>query len=346
MSCSPGRARSSSTCCRSNDEIPSVRSGLRMPSLYGHFCCRLRHISILAGLWQPPCTAATDMNPPISPHGCRRCAGGTAHYGLSFPFLYCCKRISSRKSARVRSYRPKVSPEFSLFALQRRLRSTRKLLDALIPPARASRWSGYTRTACHYGPEDHTAKQEFVHQSLQRIRPARVLDVGANTGVYSRIAAESGADVVAWDTDLQAADLNWQAASRDGLSILSMVADFARPTPAVGWQNSENASLLSRADQRFDCVIMLGVLHHLLVADQIPMESIVGQLAQISTRWAILEWIPVEDSQFAELCRGREGLYRHLTEEYFVETISTRFAVRNRGCLPNGRTLWLVEKTQ
>ncbi len=263
---------------------------------------------------------------------------------VTLPLLL--QRNLFEKSARVRSYRPKVSPEFSLFALRRRLRSTRKLLDALIPPARASRWSGYTRTACHYGPEDHTAKQEFVHQSLQRIRPARVLDVGANTGVYSRIAAESGADVVAWDTDLQAADLNWQAASRDGQSILSMVADFARPTPAVGWQNSENASLLSRADQRFDCVIMLGVLHHLLVADQIPMESIVGQLAQISTRWAVLEWIPVEDSQFAELCRGRESLYRHLTEEYFVETISTRFAVRNRGCLPNGRTLWLVEKTQ
>ncbi|MGA8740547.1 MAG: class I SAM-dependent methyltransferase [Terracidiphilus sp.] len=250
------------------------------------------------------------------------------------------------KSARVRSYRPEVSPEFSLFALRRRLRSTRRLLDALVPPPHSSRWSGYTRTACHYDLEDHAAKQEFVHQSLQRFQPSNVLDVGANTGTYSRIAAKNGADVVAWDTDVQAADLNGQTASRDGLSILSMVADFARPTPAVGWQNLENSSLLSRADHRFDCVMMLGVLHHLLVADQIPMQSIVDQLAQISTRWAILEWIPMEDTQFAELCRGREGLYRHLTEEYFLENISTRFAVRNRSCLPNGRTLWLVEKTQ
>jgi hypothetical protein len=167
--------------------------------------------------------------------------------------------------------------------------------------------------------------------------------VGANTGVYSRIAAESGASVVAWDTDVQATDLNWQTAHRDGLAILPIVADFARPTPAVGWQNRESDSLLDRAKGRFDCVLMLGILHHLLVTDQIPLDAIFEQLRKISNRWAILEWIPKEDSQFDELCRGRQELYNHLGEEYFVQTLSKRFAVRDRNQLPNGRTLWLVE---
>ena len=91
---------------------------------------------------------------------------------------------------------------------------------------------------------------------------------------------------------------------------------------------------------------MLGILHHLLVADQIPLTSIIDQLADISTRWAVLEWIPKEDSQFAGLCRGREVLYAHLTEEYFVQILSRKFATRIRELLPNGRTLWLVEKTK
>ena len=90
---------------------------------------------------------------------------------------------------------------------------------------------------------------------------------------------------------------------------------------------------------------MLGILHHLLVADQIPLVSIVHQLAEISTRWAILEWIPKQDSQFTELCRGRDKLYEHLTEEHFLAVVSTQFAVRNQARLPNGRTLWLVEAT-
>jgi hypothetical protein len=247
------------------------------------------------------------------------------------------------KNAHVGARRPQVSEDLSAFAVRRLLRSTRKLLHSLASSARPSRWSGYTQTASHYKSLDHEAKQAFVRSALDHIRPARVLDVGANTGVYSRIAAESGADVVAWDTDVQASDLNWQTAHRNGLPILPIVADFARPTPAVGWQNRERTSLLDRARGRFDCVLMLGILHHLLVADQIPLSAITEQLWEISTRWAIIEWIPKEDSQFDGLCRGRQELYSHLSEEYFIQTLSRRFAVRRRDQLPNGRSLWLVE---
>jgi hypothetical protein len=247
------------------------------------------------------------------------------------------------RRARAQVKRPHVPEEVSAFAVRRLLSSTRKLLRALAPSERTSRWSSYTQTACHYQASDHDAKQAFVRSALERMRPAHVLDVGANTGVYSRIAVECGADVVAWDTDVQAADLNWKTARRDGLRILPIVADFARPTPSAGWQNRESQSLLDRARGRFDCVLMLGVLHHLLVTDQIPLAEILGQLRMITSRWAIIEWIPREDSQFDGLCRGRQELYSHLNEEYFVQTLSSRFAVHDCFQLPNGRSLWLVE---
>jgi hypothetical protein len=80
-----------------------------------------------------------------------------------------------------------------------------------------------------------------------------------------------------------------------------------------------------------------------LVADQIPLVGILEQLWEISNRWAIIEWIPKEDSQFDGLCRGRNELYSHLSEEYFVQALSKRFAVHGREKLPNGRSLWLVE---
>lgn len=248
-----------------------------------------------------------------------------------------------QKRAQATVQRPQVSEELSAFAIRRLLHSMRKTLHSLTPSARKSRWSEYTQTAAHYKSSDHETKQAFVRSALESIRPPRVLDVGANTGVYSRIAAESGAEVVAWDTDVQAADLNWQIAQREGLPILPLIADFARPTPAVGWQNRESASLLDRARGNFDCVLMLGVMHHLLVSDQIPLPAILEQVWEISKRWAILEWIPREDSQFEELCRGRQELYRHLSEALFVQALSRRFAVRDRNQLPNGRTLWLVE---
>jgi SAM-dependent methyltransferase len=175
-------------------------------------------------------------------------------------------------------------------------------------------------------------------------RAAHVLDVGANTGVYSRIAAASGATVVAWDSDVQAAELNWQSAHRAGLSILPLVADFARPTPALGWRNLESQSLLDRARGQFDCVLMLGILHHLLIADQIPLAAIVDQLSELSIRWVIVEWIPKGDSQFDELSRGRDDLYARLTEEYFLQSFAKCFRACCKERLPNGRTLWLMEK--
>jgi hypothetical protein len=236
------------------------------------------------------------------------------------------------------------SEEIAALILQRTLRSARKQLAALAPSARTSRWSNYAETASHYTDAAQQAKQDFVRTALEAARPAHVLDVGANTGVFSRIAASAGAEVVAWDSDVQATELNWQTAVRDKLPILPLVADFARPTPAVGWQNSECSSLLDRARSRFDCVLMLGVLHHLLVSDQIPLPAILDQLADITTRSAILEWIPTTDPQFVSLCRGREPLYAHLTEDYFAQQLAQQFAIRTREQLLNGRTLWLVER--
>lgn len=261
---------------------------------------------------------------------------------VSLPLFF--ERHFSQKAAASNSYKRKVSADISSMILRRTISTMRKDLRSLTPPVHASRWSSYTETADHYKSGDHSVKKDFVRNSLNGIRPSRVLDVGANTGVYSRIAADCGASVVAWDPDVSATEINWQGANRDNHAILPLVADFARPTPAIGWRNSECASLLSRASGSFECVLMLGVLHHLLVADQIPLVQILDQLGEITTRWAILEWIPQQDSQFSSLVRGREELYAHLSEDYFVRKLGERFVTRSREQLSNGRTLWLVEK--
>jgi SAM-dependent methyltransferase len=242
------------------------------------------------------------------------------------------------------TFRPRASEEFAAYAVRRLLRSTRELLRSLSGSRYGSRWSNYVHTSTHYKSADQDAKQAFVESALAAISPSHVLDVGANSGVYSRIAAHAGAEVVAWDTDVEASDLNWQWARREGLRILPIVADFARPAPAVGWRNEESASLLDRAKGRFDFVLMLGILHHLLIADQIPLEEILAQLWEISSRWAIVEWISREDPQFESLCRGRQELYSNLSEEFFLHALEKCCAIRKQARLPNGRILCLVEK--
>lgn len=220
----------------------------------------------------------------------------------------------------------------------------RRLAASLQSRRSASRWGDYAESADHYGAEDQRQKREFVREALTAKRPAHVLDLGANSGVYSRIAVECGAAVVAWDTDVPASERNWAEAQRQRLPIQPLIANPARPTPAVGWRNAESLSLLDRARGRFDCVLMLGFLHHLLLAEQIPLTAIVLWLRDLTTRWAIVEWVPATDPRFKDLLRGRDALYGHLNEAALLAACEDFFAVALRTALPNGRVLFLLER--
>lgn len=235
------------------------------------------------------------------------------------------------------------SPEIAAHVLRGTLKKLRRGLQALTPPPRTSRWSDYTTTACHYSSEDHARKAAFVERALAHAAPQSLLDVGGNTGHYSRIAVRAGARVIAWDTDVQAADANWREANARDEAILPLVANIARPTPAVGWQNSESLSLLERSEGAFDCVMMLGVIHHMLLIDQIPLPAIFGLVRRLTTRWALIEWVPATDSQFRQLCRGRQEIYGHLDESAFLAAADQHFVRRLVENLPNGRSLWLFE---
>ena len=251
-------------------------------------------------------------------------------------------RLLERR-APVRTANIRQAPPVAAQILRGTLRSLRATLERLATAPVESRWSGYATHAPHYSDADHARKEAFVRQAIALASPGRVLDLGANTGRYSRLAAATGAEVVAWDTDVAASEQSWQEAQRNGDRILSLVADVARPTPAVGWRNSESAGLLERAYGSFDCVMMLGLFHHLLLMDQIPLPAVIQLLRDLTSRWAIVEWVPAEDSQFVELCRGRQTLYGHLNEELLRRELSCCFSPRLVERLDNGRTLWLLE---
>lgn len=237
----------------------------------------------------------------------------------------------------------KQAPDIATAVLRRNLRRLRSELRRLKPADRDSRWSKYPESADHYTNEDQKKKQAFVREALLQAQPKHVLDLGANTGVYSRIAVSLGANVIGWDTDLGASEANWRQADEKHLSIQPLIADPARPTPATGWRNREWLALLDRAEGRFDCVMMLGLIHHLLLTDQIPLGEIAALLRDLTTRWAIVEWVPEGDPRFVELVRGRDEIYAHLNEAEFRGAIGKHFNVASEERLKNGRVLYLIE---
>jgi SAM-dependent methyltransferase len=235
-------------------------------------------------------------------------------------------------------------PELAREILLKTLRGLLAQMRKVTPAHRSSTWSDYAETATHYSDEDHTRKRRFVTEALAAARPARVLDVGCNTGVYSNLAADAGAEVVSIDTDLQAVDRLCASLKGSGKNILPLCVDLARPTPAAGWENRESASFLGRCAGHFDTVMMLAVLHHLLLHNQVPMDRIAALCNGLTTQHLILEWVPPTDPKFQELLRGREAIYAHITEAAFREAFAEYFTIVDELALANGRLMLHLQK--
>jgi SAM-dependent methyltransferase len=210
---------------------------------------------------------------------------------------------------------------------------------------RQSVWSDYMSSNNNYSREQFEAKKAFVGEALREFSPAAVLDVGCNTGEFSALSAQAGASVVAIDYDPVVVDEVWSRAHAEKLQILPLVCDLTRPTPATGWMNREWPSFLERASGRFDCVLMLAVIHHMLVTERVPLIEIVNLAARLTRRFWIVEFVEPGDSMFRRLARGRDELHRDLTVPYFEETCRTRFRIVRSVKLPGThRSLYLLER--
>jgi SAM-dependent methyltransferase len=245
--------------------------------------------------------------------------------------------------ATAKSSAPK-DPGLALHILERLLQSLRARTRRAVPRSSSSDWSEYTTTLTHYTAQESAAKLAFVRAALEELRPACVLDIGANTGEFSALAASLGARVIALERDAAAAERIYTRSAAQQLDILTLHADLARPTPATGWQNAESAALLPRLEQQADLVLMLAVIHHLILMEQIPLPAILALAHKLTRRHLLVEWVPVTDPMFQSLLRGRDELYGALSEDELLAACDGLFRTVRRQPLTNGRILFLLER--
>jgi hypothetical protein len=159
------------------------------------------------------------------------------------------------------------------------------------------------------------------------------------------LAARQGASVVAIDYDPVVVGSLWSAASAEKLNILPLVVNLGQPTPATGWRNEEFPSFLERARGRFDAVLMLAVLHHLLVTDRVPLDSVLRVAAELTRDLLVIEFVGTDDPMFRKIARGREALHAGLTPQSFESAAAVFFElVRRRPVEGSSRVLYVFRK--
>jgi hypothetical protein len=217
-----------------------------------------------------------------------------------------------------------------------------KLTRALQPRRRASTWADY-RVTCSYTRADVDAKRGFVRSALESQRQRMVLDLGANDGEYSRLAARHSDHVVAVDGDEAVIDALYRdlRGERDE-QILPLVVDLADPPGGLGWRNHERAPFSERVQP--DVVLALALVHHLVIAASVPIPEVVRWLRSFDAR-AVVELVEANDVQVQRLLANKPpGLFADYTRPNVERLLAEVFDIVGQETLPSGtRTLYLLD---
>ncbi len=188
-------------------------------------------------------------------------------------------------------------------------------------------WSDYADNTS-YESAAAAGKEGAVADMLRAIGGASAIDLGANTGRFSALAADAGYRVVAPDLDWAAAERHYRAVrGRDDARILPLVADIANPSPALGWAGRERSGLLERL--RGDVVMALALVHHLAIGRNVPLTLVAETLAMLAPN-LVIEWVPKEDPMVQRLLAAREDVFPGYVEEAFLREFERHYRVAAR----------------
>lgn len=176
------------------------------------------------------------------------------------------------------------------------LTSLRQDIEGLTIAGQPSQWAKYYNTSdksyfsTDLSPGDWRLKHEAVAKILAELSPATVLDVGANTGQYAKLAAAHGARVTACEVDVSALTLCYKEARGERLNILPLVANVFSVSASPGRGGVACPPPIERFRSQF--VMGLAVLHHVVAIQRMHISHIVDIFAALSDRWLLLEFVP------------------------------------------------------
>ena len=164
-------------------------------------------------------------------------------------------------------------------------------------------------------------KQINVYRVLENQRPKQVLDIGSNTGWFSRLAETLGARVIAIDVDESSIDRLYLYSRENNLRILPLLMSFQDfnkelyglidEDPVYAGRDFVNNPMLRPATQRLksDLVLCLGLLHHLILGMGDSFCNVFSVLGELTQKTLIIEFIDLSDP----LIRNEPSYFKNLS---------------------------------
>jgi ribosomal protein L11 methylase PrmA len=230
-------------------------------------------------------------------------------------------------------------PKRSLIAL---IDSLKNSVAKLTWKPTGTEWHDYYISNNNYQGESLSFKETLVSRFIVQCQANTVWDLGANDGRFSRIAKQHAQHVVSWDIDPACVENNYLTIKKHKeQKILPLLIDLANPSPGIGWANEERDSFTHRGP--CDVVLSLGLIHHLAISNNLPLERIAESFSRLG-KHLIIEFVPKDDSQVIKLLNNRPDIFPDYDLLHFEEIFLRYFSIEAKQKIEDTvRTLYLLK---
>lgn len=215
------------------------------------------------------------------------------------------------------------------------------LVNSLKFPLKDSEWGDYY-TFTNYDKEAFESKKSIINSYLDKVQPKTLWDLGANNGLFTRLASSRGIHSVAFDIDPIACEKNYNMVKRNNEQfILPLLFDLTNPSPGIGWANKERTEISSR--QRPDLIMALALIHHIAISNNVPLVNIAEYFSSLS-EYLVLEFVPKDDSQVQKLLATREDIFQNYNIDGFEQAFAQYYNIVEKQNVSNSkRILYLLK---
>jgi hypothetical protein len=232
--------------------------------------------------------------------------------------------------------------KFSKTSFFRLLISLRETIEHINWEPKGTEWGDYYEPGVHNSRySEH--KKELVSHFISLAKPETLWDLGSNTGIYSRIAADNNISVIAFDIDPVCVENSYrQVKEKKEQNILPVLLDLTNPSPSLGWANQERKSFSGRAP--VDLIMGLALIHHLAISNNLPFIKIAYYFSELSD-WLIIEFVPKEDDKVQIMLKNRKDIFPNYSIYEFERAFVKYYSIEQKQPFENSkRTLFLMKK--
>ncbi|MBQ7651077.1 MAG: hypothetical protein IJS15_08965 [Victivallales bacterium] len=249
--------------------------------------------------------------------------------------IHCHSLFERRYSSDKSSQNVETLPKGKLGAL---LESLNGWISSMKPPKQATEWADYYNDNS-YSELSFSFKQQAVAEFCARNKGECCIDLGANFGLFTRIASEHFACVIAADYDARAVEALFSLGKTLNAEIQPLLLDLNNPSPDLGVFNLERESFFNRT--KANCALGLALTHHLRITGNWSIRQIVSLFDRLAP-CALVEFVPLDDIQVQRLTRGRDEIYQDWTLDNLCRSFKEKYSSCTTTTIPESNRV-LIE---